>query len=69
MDNQHDNRKPNSTSVTLTIHFEYEKPEPENGIHGGYVVTDWCDEFENLSTNAKQIVSDELQEKLNSKIG
>lgn len=50
------------TTTTLTIHWEYEQPEPENGIKGGYILTDITqgDNQIHLSPKLEELLQQEL---------
>ncbi len=51
---------PKTKTVTLTITFGYENPEPQNGIRGGYFVEDWCENMEKLPTKTQESIIEYL---------
>lgn len=53
----------NMTTTTLTLHWEYEQPEPENGIKGGYILTDITDGDKQIHLSPK--LEELLQQKIN----
>lgn len=56
-----------TTQFNLSIKFEYEQPEPENGITGGWVLTDIRDSRGN-EIDLSFAAMDELTEKLTNQL-
>ena len=56
-------------TTTLTLHWEYETPEPENGIKGGYILTDITqgDKQIHLSAKLEELLQQEINPKTQTK--
>ena len=50
--------------TTLTLHWEYEQPDLENGIRGGFILTDITDGKNqiHLSPKLEQLLQQELNQ-------
>lgn len=57
------NFKTNNMTTTLTLHWEYEHPDHENGIQGGYILTDITDGKNQIHLSPK--LEELLQQELN----
>ncbi len=51
-----------TTTLTLTLHFDYENDDRENGIRGGWVLTDITNgkTSVHLSPKLEQLLNEEL---------